>query len=184
MSNTILSKRGVNLLGAFALVGSDALRHACEEAVSYGGETAAALVILGYEPGLESIGLSRILGLSQVLGLSHAGTVRLVDKLVAQGLVLRERDPDDQRAVRLNLSQAGLVARATILASRRQLFETMMQSLSQPEQAQLEVLLDKMIANWSYRIKPSLRICRLCETEACNNCPVERASIQHSHPAH
>lgn len=168
-------RRRSNLLGAFVLAGNDALRDACEATLDFGGETAAALVILGYEPGLASLGLSHILGLSQVIGLSHAGTVRLVDKLVAQGLVQRERDRQDQRAVCLTLSPAGQAARGEILAARRRVFETMLATLSQPEQEQLEGLLDKLILSWTPHVDPSVRICRLCDTEGCDNCPVERA---------
>ena len=110
------------------------------------------------------------------MGLSHAGTVRLVDKLVAQGLVERERDQDDHRAVRLSLSPAGQQARATILAARQRVFETMMAGLSEIERAQLEQLLDKMLGNMAHTVDPAMRMCRLCDTEACTpNCPVERA---------
>ncbi len=175
MCSGINHRRRSNLLGAFVLAGNDALREACESALDFGGETAAALVILGYEPGLASLGLSRILGLSQVIGLSHAGTVRLVDKLVTQGLVQRERDCDDQRAVCLTLTPAGLAARSEILQARRQVCDALLSSLSETEQQTLEGLLDKMISSWTTKIDPSVRICRLCDTEGCDNCPVERS---------
>lgn len=162
------------MLGAFVLAGADAMREACQATLDFGGETAAALVILGYEPGLGSLGLSRILGLSRVLGLSHAGTVRLVDKLVAQGLAERERDMEDQRAVCLTLTAAGQEARAKILQARRQVFDQMVEVLNDAEQRQLETLLDKMLANWAPQVDPAVRICRLCETEACADCPIER----------
>ena len=175
MCSGINHRRRSNLLGALAPAGNDALRGACESTVNFGGETAAALVILGYEPGLASLGLSRILGLSQVIGLSHAGTVRLVDKLVAQGLVERERDSDDQRAVCLTLSPAGRAARAEILQARRQVFDALLSSLSETEQQTLEGLLDKMLSRWTQSVEPAVRICRLCDTEGCENCPVERS---------
>lgn len=179
MTQPCEKKRAANLLGAFMLVGSDALRDACESALEYGGETAAALVVLGYEPGLASLGLSRILGLSRVLGLSHAGTVRLVDKLVAQGLVLRERDQDDQRAVCLALSPAGQAARTQILEARARALDAMLAALSEAERRQLEGILDKMLAAWTPTVDPAIRICRLCDTGSCGDCPVER--VDHPH---
>ena len=55
--------------------------------------------------------------LRRVLGLSHSGGVRIVKRLEAEGLVAREPDPADRRAVRLHLTRRA--ARGASGCSRR-----------------------------------------------------------------
>ena len=82
------SDRLVNLLGALALGVSDQIRSAIAEGMPLGGETAAALTVIGHAPALSIDQLSR------VLRLSHAGTVRLVERLpvAAERLLRHEVD--------------------------------------------------------------------------------------------
>ena len=75
-----------NMLGAVALAVSDAIHETAREIVSHSGETPAALVVIGYGTGPSNDSLLR------VLGLSHPGTVRLVDRLVKDGLVERRHE--------------------------------------------------------------------------------------------
>jgi len=57
--------------------------------------------------------------LRRVLGLSHSGGVRIVKRLEAEGLVAREPDPADGRAVRLHLTGAGEREARRLLAARQ-----------------------------------------------------------------
>ena len=76
------------------------IQAAAEEVLDHGGETPAALIVIGYAAGLSNDMLRRI------VGLSHPGAVRLVDKLVSDGLV--ERGPGrDGRQVALQLTKRG-----------------------------------------------------------------------------
>ena len=75
------------------------------------GETAAAIVVLGYAPGL-SVELLR-----QVLDLSHPGTVRLINRLEEEGLVER-RKAADGRAVALHLTRKGGALRKKLIDRR------------------------------------------------------------------
>jgi DNA-binding MarR family transcriptional regulator len=45
--------------------------------------------------------------LAEAIGLTSAGVTDLADRLEARGLVRRLRDPDDRRAVRIELTEAG-----------------------------------------------------------------------------
>ncbi|MDA0674285.1 MAG: MarR family transcriptional regulator, partial [Cyanobacteria bacterium] len=104
--------RTANLLGALALGLADSIQQVAATQAESGGETAAALVTLGAEPGLS------LNHLRQILHLSQPGTVRLVDRLASQGLVER-RSGRDGRTLALYLTPAGQARRQRILRDRR-----------------------------------------------------------------
>ncbi|NJL41328.1 MAG: MarR family transcriptional regulator [Leptolyngbyaceae cyanobacterium SL_7_1] len=168
--------RTLNLLGAFALALVDAMDSVIETNVG-SGETPAALVTLGAEPGLS------INELRQILQLSHPGTVRLVDRLEAQALVER-RSGTDGRTLALFLTEAGQAKRAQILAERRQQLQRAMTTLTPTESQQLTQLLEKMLTTLTATEREYLTICRLCEEEVCpgDRCPVEQQYRQMVHP--
>lgn len=168
--------RSLNLLGAFALSLTDAMNTAILD-VGQGGETCAAIVSLGTEPG---ISISR---LRQILGLSHPGTVRLVDRLVTQGFVER-RSGADGRTVALFLTSAGIDRRQAILDQRRSQLQLALRSLSADEQQQLTSLLEKMLTQLTTSESRGDEICRLCEAEVCpsDRCPVEQQYRQIVNP--
>src|SRR3569623_1664930 len=89
-----------NLLGALSLAVMDRIEQGARDVVGRGGETPAALVVIGYGQGMTNDQLRRI------LGLSHSGTVRLVDRLVSDQLVER-RPAKDGREVALFLTATG-----------------------------------------------------------------------------
>jgi MarR family transcriptional regulator, negative regulator of the multidrug operon emrRAB len=161
--------RTANLLGAVALALVDAMEGACREVVKHGGEAAAALSTIGLEPGLTNQRLS------EILGLSHPGTVRLLDKLVQEGLVERRTARDDARAVALHLSAAGEERWRKLLFQRRRALADVVERLAQRDQEQLGVLLEKVLVTLPRDELHAYAICRLCEVPACKDCPVERA---------
>ncbi|NJN59583.1 MAG: MarR family transcriptional regulator [Leptolyngbyaceae cyanobacterium SL_5_9] len=170
-------ERTLNLLGALALTVADGLSAAVEAIAEQGGEAPAALVTLGVEPGLS------INALRKILNLSHPGTVRLVDRLEAQGLVER-RAGADGRTLALFLTDAGQERRRTILAKRRQQLQGMVSSLTDNEQTQLTQLLEKMLTAMTTSELRAFEICRLCEEEVCpgDRCPVEQQYCQMVNP--
>lgn len=159
--------RTLNLLGAFALSVADTLTTATEAAAGYGGETPAALVTLGVEPGIS------IDALRHILNLSHPGTVRLVDRLQSQGLVER-RAGTDGRTLALFLTEAGGQRRQDILSHRRQQLQLVVSSLTSRDRTQLSQLLEKMLTAMTTTEVRAFSICRLCEEEVCERCPVEQ----------
>jgi MarR family transcriptional regulator, negative regulator of the multidrug operon emrRAB len=161
-------KRTLNLLGALSLSVMDVL----EANTGYAGETSAALVSLGAEPGLS------INSLSQILNLSHPGTVRLVDRLEKEKLL--ERKPGaDGRTLSLFLTNEGVKRRKKILSERRQQLQPALGALSPSERKQLSRLLEKMLAAMTTNEQKWSTICRLCEEEVCpgKTCPVEQQFI-------
>src|SRR3546814_20133527 len=89
-----------NIFGAFAHMFSDDIVRATSSRAPEAGPAASALALLAHEPGLS------IRTLAIGVGLSHAGTVRLVARLVAEGLVERQGPATDRRASPLSLPAA------------------------------------------------------------------------------
>ncbi|MBD2304509.1 MarR family transcriptional regulator [Chroococcidiopsis sp. FACHB-1243] len=166
-------ERTSNLLGALALSVMDAFNAVVAANAGYGGETPAALVTLGADPGVS------INQLRQILNLSHPGTVRLIDRLEKEGLVER-RSGADGRTLALFLTDAGSERRKAILSERRQQLQIAINSLTPNERQQLTALLEKMLAAMTTNELQAFTICRLCEEEVCpgDRCPVEQKYCQ------
>ena len=107
--------RNRNIFGAFALMISDDIVRVTSSRAPEAGPTASALALLAHEPGLS------IRTLAIGVGLSHAGTVRLVDRLATEGLVERRGHATDGRARSLYLTAAGRRASKKVLNARDQI---------------------------------------------------------------
>lgn len=160
------TRRTSNLLGATVLGLHDEIRHAVEKGSGHAGEAPSAISALGHQPGLSNDALSRL------LNLTHTGTVRLIDRLVADGLVERRPSARDKRGVALHLTEAGETTRAQILEDRAERLEPLVSALTAREQKTLADLLSKLLVSVSRDDGHKLRICRLCDSGACGNCPI------------
>jgi MarR family transcriptional regulator, negative regulator of the multidrug operon emrRAB len=117
-----------------------------------------------------------------VLGLSHSGGVRIVKRLEAEGLVTREPDPADRRAVRLHLTEEGEREARRLLAARQAALTPLLAGLGEREGAALERLLERLLASVTGSGEDANRICRLCDPGVCGHparCPVTQA-VAHS----
>lgn len=158
--------RTANLLGAAVLGLHDELKWTVERRSGHAGEASAALVALGHQPGLSNDSLTRL------LGLTHTGTVRLIDRLIADGLVDRRSAQRDKRGVALYLTATGDSARRNILQDRAAALAPLVSGLSAPEQKALAALLGKLLMAISRDDMHKLRICRLCDSAVCKDCPI------------
>jgi DNA-binding MarR family transcriptional regulator len=154
-----------NLLGAVGLAVADRIEVAARQTLNHAGETPAALVVIGYGFGPSNDGLR------QVLGLSHPGTVRLIDRLVADGLVER-RSGQDRRAVALYLTAQGMKTREHLLQGRLATLRQLIEPLSEGEQETLAALLAKVLHTMAPDDRASCNLCRLCDDRACIACPI------------
>ncbi|HEX2526604.1 MAG TPA: MarR family transcriptional regulator [Geminicoccus sp.] len=161
--------RTANILGALALGIADQIRAASERQASEGGPAPAAVALIGHDPGLSIDRLRR------ALGLSHPGAVRLVDRLVANGLVLRRPSIEDGRAVALVLTEEGLRQRDAILAERHAGLTAALTCLASEERAQLDSLVAKLLGGFVRDAGHAYAVCRLCDERTCQDCPVEEA---------
>ncbi|SDT07428.1 DNA-binding transcriptional regulator, MarR family [Brevibacterium sandarakinum] len=116
--------------------------------------------------------------LSRALGRTHSATVRLVDGLVRDGLVLR-RTGCDPRTVALTLTESGATAARQLRENRAHVLNELTSSMSQEEAAALEPLLEKLLAATARDAASRWRTCRLCEEASCEDgqtCPVDAAA--------
>jgi MarR family transcriptional regulator, negative regulator of the multidrug operon emrRAB len=160
--------RTANLLGVVGLAVADRIEDTARDILSHAGETPAALVVIGYGLGPSNDQLRRI------LGLSHPGTVRLVDRLVADGLVER-REASDKRAIALYLSKRGKALREQLLAGRLAAIRPLLAPLTRAEQDTLGALLHKLLASMETTDAERCTLCRLCDDRVCSNCPIPAA---------
>ena len=158
-----------NVVGALVLALSDALHQGAQDRAPEPGPAAAAITLLGHEPGMP------IERLRRALRLSHPGAVRLVDRLVADGLLVRQASPKDRRAVALHLTEAGERSCAAILAARQGSVASALQVLSPVERESLGVLAEKLLGGLVRDADQAYSICRLCDQGACDECPVDAA---------
>ena len=155
-----MSARAANLLGAHALVVADRMREAA------GMELSSAAVLTALQTFADGASID---ALRRLLGFSHSGGVRIVKRLEAQGLVAREADPADGRAVRLHLTRQGEREAQRLLAG-----------LGEREGVALERLLERLLAFATDGGEAANRICRLCDPGVCGHparCPVTQAAL-------
>ena len=157
--------RTTNLLGVVGLAVSDRIAQATNEILKHSGETAAALVVIGYGLGPSNDELRKI------LGLSHSGTVRLIDRLAADGLVER-RAGSDARSVALYATKPGKALREKILKGRLNSISPLIETLTDAEQRQLSTLLHKLLSSMETTDLERKTLCRLCDNRVCTDCPI------------
>ena len=96
------------------------------------------------------IGLDGPLGareLAQATGVDAGAMTRLVDRLVAKGLVQRVRSSGDRRSVQLTLTEAGRAVAAKVPAELAALNNAYLRGFDQAEWQQLRGLLQRMLDN-------------------------------------
>jgi MarR family transcriptional repressor of emrRAB len=165
------TERRDNLLGAFVLAVSDRLRRETEESIGHAGASAAALITIAHFPGRP------IEFLRKAIGRSHPATVRVVDRLVEQGLVSR-RPAGGGPAVALTATAAGGRQARRILEIRQQVIADSLPKLSPTESDALVAILEKALGHVSE--SPGTTHCRLCDMKRCprSDCPVVHKQIE------
>lgn len=154
-----------NLLGVVGLAVAQRIEAASREILHHAGETPAAMVVIGYGLGPSNDELR------QILGLSHSGTVRLVDRLVEDGLVER-RPGSDARTVALYATKRGKALREKILKSRLETISALLEPLSISDQELLGDLLHRLLASMETTDLERRTLCRLCDNRVCSDCPI------------
>jgi DNA-binding MarR family transcriptional regulator len=181
----ILSSRlhAANVLGALSLVVADRMNASVEPIAALGPSAAAALAALN-----EFLDGGSVTQLSSVLGLTHSGTVRLVDRLEAEGLVQRG-GADDGRAVSVELTPGGRRMALRIRQARETSLTSALSALTADQVDGLATALDTMLTTATLaraeerstraQARPEPWLCRLCDFAACGrsdaNCPVNNA---------
>jgi DNA-binding MarR family transcriptional regulator len=162
--------RTANLVGALSLAVAERLVDAGAED-GLDRNQAAALVMLSNHPG------QSIQSLSRTLGLTHSGAVRLVDRLQASALILREPGGPG-RTLALRLTAQGEDAAVRMLARRQAAIEQALDGLDKQDVTALEGVVARLLAALTSDRQSARRICRLCDETLCERhgrCPVDEA---------
>lgn len=159
-----------NLLGALALGITDRIQSDIKKTLDRSGESAAAIIVIGYVPGLS------VEPLRQVLALSHPGTVRLIDRLKEDSYVER-RKAKDGRAVALHLTPKGEKLRQFLMDNRLNVLEGFLAPLSSEERVMFSELMAKVLSGLPDSEMDKHRICRMCSVKACPDCPIPGHAI-------
>lgn len=173
--------RDANLLGALALVITDRTADAIAAAGGHSDTAAAALSALHHFLDRPTIDLLR-----QVLGLTHAGTVRLVDRLVEAGHVTRGPGVDG-RSRAVALTEKGRRAAERVVTARADVLNAALAPLSADERATLHSLMGRVLAQFVREQGATRWMCRMCDTTACGRnegqCPVANEAMARAESA-
>ena len=151
---------------------SDDIVRASSSRAPEAGPAASALALLAHKPGLS------IRMLAVGVGLSHAGTVRLVDRMATEGLIERRGHSTDGRTRALYLTAAGMVASTQVLASRDRVIAEGLSILNPDELRVLSDIAERVLRHRLESLEQSYRICRLCCYEGCMNCPIDAELLE------
>ena len=160
-----MNNQTTNILGVVGLAVADRIERSAREILKHSGETPAALVVIGYDLGPTNEQLRAI------LGLSHSGTVRLVDRLVKDGLVKRAQG-SSKREIALYATNKGKKFREQILQDRLGVIRPLIEPLTPGEQASLDALLRKILTSLDASDLERRNLCRLCDNRVCTDCPI------------
>lgn len=119
---------------------------------------------------------TRIDELATIIALSHSGTVRLVDRLVATGLIERRPHPGDQRAAALHATDRGVAVANGFQQHRLRRLTDLVQTLPPRQQDRLAEAIEDLLSLLAYDVTAANRICRYCDERICSPdiCPTER----------
>ena len=141
--------------GALALAVADSIA-SVSASFSPSGPATAVMVFLSMEPGLPiSVLASRI-------RLSHAGTVRLIDRLEHEQLVERRRHIADRRARVIHLTNSGKKITEALLKAREQVISECVSPLSPNDLDILGVLSERLFVANGFDKDGSISLCHLC----------------------
>lgn len=86
------------------------------------------------------------LQVAQRLMTSQSGMTGKLDRLERQGLVKRTPDPEDRRAIRLGITDAGRVLIDEAFTTSLSVYQSMLEGFTPTEAKDLETLLDKLLS--------------------------------------
>jgi DNA-binding MarR family transcriptional regulator len=158
-----------NIFGAMSLALVDKMETAFSAETGLNPSAVAAIIQIGTDPGLSIEALRRI------IALSHSATVRLIDQLVAGGLVVRGSGSDnDRRARALHLTDAGQAVFQRNIVVRRAVIERAVRNLTAEEKRSLDGLVDKLLTALVDPGDDHDIVCRVCDVSVCtpDRCPI------------
>jgi DNA-binding MarR family transcriptional regulator len=157
------AERRRNLVGAFALAIADRIQTEAEAVTGLSGEAPAALSVIAQQPG------GTVEELRRAINRSQPATVRIVDRLVQRGLVVR-RPAGRGPALALDATDAGRDIARRVLQARARILDELQPADLQALELQLAPILERLA-----ELPLGQTVCRLCDKNACRrtgDCPV------------
>lgn len=140
--------------GALALAVAESIA-SVSASLSPSGSATAMMIFLSMEPGLP------ISVLATRIRLSHAGTVRLIDRLVQDDLVERRRNNADQRARLIHLTGSGERLTGALLKARERVIDECVSALSRGDLDILGTLSERLLSANGFDKSGSSSLCQL-----------------------
>ncbi|WP_170378792.1 MarR family transcriptional regulator [Ruegeria atlantica] len=167
------NERTANLLGTLSTAVANGIDNIDASSLDHGASAAAALVTIGNYP------KQNVTELSVCLRLSHSATVRLVDRLAASGLIIRNPGRD-KRALTLALTHQGEEFVGGLQDRRRAALEDLLHPLDDVERRLLTGIMERMLIYATRSQEDANQLCRFCDLEICpqDDCPVEKRARQ------
>jgi DNA-binding MarR family transcriptional regulator len=177
------TSRFANLVATVAVALSDQVRGAAERASGQSGAAPAALVMLS-----QSLRAGTMDDLRRAIGLTPSGAVRLVDRLVDDGLVER-RAGADQRSLALVLTRSGRAAAQRIAKARAEVVTSALGDISASDRKALNRIVEQLTESITVQrlegravgeVPAGGWLCRLCDQAACGRpegrCPAQTSA--------
>jgi DNA-binding MarR family transcriptional regulator len=175
--------RLANVLGALSTAVDDAMTAAIEDATGLSGAAPAALIALH-----DLLAGRTVDDLRRAVDLTHSGAVRVVDRLVADGLAAR-RAGIDARSLAVVLTARGQRVARAALDARAAVLHDALYGLDARERRQLAPLVERLVTR-VVRGRLAARaaghdpaggfLCRQCDPAACGRphgrCPAATAA--------
>ncbi|HXP77889.1 MAG TPA: MarR family transcriptional regulator [Stellaceae bacterium] len=110
--------------------------------------------------------------LADIVGIAQPTAVRVLDGLVRRGLVVRQKRAG--RAAPVRLTSLGRRRAERLLSARLEAIGYVVATLSRNEHAELERIIDKLLAAAATSRSFARTTCRLCDHAACDGprCPI------------
>ena len=134
---------------------------------------AGAVVLLLVAGGIAYATIPHSSGVYTACLTTKTGTVRLIDRLVEDGVVVRSSAAEDRRAVSLRLTPTGEAVDAAILSARQASLSAALDALTPEEAAQFGRLAEKVLRGLIRHEDHAYRACRLGDYRVCQDCPVD-----------
>lgn len=165
-----MNDQTLNLLGALAVGLCDVqVSKMCDEDLD--AAQVGALLAVHFGP-QSSVG-----DVAVVLDLTHSGAVRVIERLVSNGLVRRQRGPDRRRAALL-CTPAGEQRACQAIADRQRSLDHVLSGLTTDEISHLHEISRKILEALPANEKQGWHICRYCSQAQCakSGCPMTSTS--------
>jgi DNA-binding MarR family transcriptional regulator len=132
----------VNTLGKWVEV---FMRRSMHNFITYSKEKGLSMSQIGALLRIFRGGRSSVSDIGDNLGVTSAAASQMLERLVQQGLILREEDPDDRRVRQIVLTNKGRQILQETIATRQVWLENLANTLSDSEREQITAALNILI---------------------------------------